>query len=281
MSSHGKKDWKHWLFETLPGKTFLGFIYGWGAAIVIVGALFKIMHWPGASIALIGGLSIEAIIFAIGAFEPQHLDLDWSKVYPELNNSKEENDELTEEENDLLEDNSLSISQQLDNMLGEAKIDSELIQSLGEGLRNLSTQTSQLNNIADASVATNEYVSNINKASKSMDALSETYVKASESLTGLSVNNETGMSYGEQLQRMSHNLSELNNIYEIQLKGTTDQIKATSQLYDNIHNMMSNLSESVDDTMKYRQNIAELSKNLSALNTVYGNMLNAMNFNRS
>jgi gliding motility-associated protein GldL len=72
------------LFETKKGKTVMGIIYGWGGAIVIIGALFKIMHWPGSSFFLIAGLGIEAAIFAISAFEPPHMDLDWTLVYPEL-----------------------------------------------------------------------------------------------------------------------------------------------------------------------------------------------------
>jgi gliding motility-associated protein GldL len=280
MSSSGKSNWKHWLFETVPGKTFLGFIYGWGAAIVIVGALFKIMHWPGSSVMLIGGLSIEAIIFIIGAFEPQHLDLDWSLVYPELKNSGEElsDDGLTEDELSL--ESGLSVTQQLDNMLIEAKIDSDLIKSLGDGMRSLTDQTSKLSNISDAIVATNDYTTSVKTAASNVEKLSSTYSKASESLLGLTENSSAGQSFGEQLQKMSQNLTELNNIYELQLKSSADYFKASSQVYDGINQLMTNLNDSVEDTMKYKENIHELSKNLGALNTIYGNMLNAMNFNR-
>ena len=74
----------------------MNMVTGFGAAIVIVGAMFKIQHWPGATIALIGGLSIEAILFILGAFEPPHMEVDWSLVYPELavSHDEEHDDEL-------------------------------------------------------------------------------------------------------------------------------------------------------------------------------------------
>lgn len=72
------------LFHTKKGKTVMGLLYGLGASIVIVGALFKIQHWPGAGIMLTVGLLTEALIFAVSAFEPPHMDIDWTLVYPEL-----------------------------------------------------------------------------------------------------------------------------------------------------------------------------------------------------
>jgi len=70
--------------QSKKGKKFMGYLYGWGAAIVIIGAMFKIQHWPGASAMLVAGLSIEAVIFFFSAFEPIHEEIDWSLVYPEL-----------------------------------------------------------------------------------------------------------------------------------------------------------------------------------------------------
>ena len=109
----------------------MGLIYGWGGAIVIIGALFKIMHWPGSSFFLIAGLGIEAAIFGISAFEPPHMDLDWTLAYPELAGMDEDG-----HGNQI---NKGSATEQLDTMLDDAKIGPELIESLGEGLRSLST----------------------------------------------------------------------------------------------------------------------------------------------
>ncbi len=259
------------------GKRFMGMVYGLGAAVVIVGALFKILHWPGANEMLTVGLLTEAVIFAISAFEKPHEDPDWSLVYPELAGMHDDEDGHNKK---AIASNKDGVSQQLDKMLEEAKVGPELIASLGNSLKTLGDNTSKLADITDASVATNEYVSSIKKASQSVDDLSDSYNKASESLTGLSMTNQDGATYGEQLQRVSKNLSELNSIYELQLRGASQHSEATAKLYTGIESLMSNLHESVADTKKYKEEMSQLTSNLTSLNTVYGNMLTAMNINR-
>ena len=260
------------VFETKKGKKIMGRRYGLGAAIVIIGALFKIEHWPGASAMLILGLSTEALIFAVSAFEPPHSEVDWTLAYPEL--AGIEDDSLTQASR---QKNSGSASQELDKMLEEAKIGPELIESLGTGFRNLSEHTSHLNNISDASVATNEFVDNIKTASNKVSDLSETYVKASENLTGLTVSADDSNAYAESLRGISAKLGELNNVYELQLKSASEHMEASSKAFEGMDSLMSNLQSSLDSTERYRENISELASNLSSLNTIYGNMLNAMN----
>lgn len=257
------------LFETKKGKKIMGLLYGLGASVVIIGALFKIEHWPGASAMLIIGLSVEALIFAVSAFEPPHSEVDWTLAYPEL--AGIEDDELT-----AVTKRSGSASQELDQMLEDAKIGPELIESLGTGFRNLADHTSQLNNISDASVATNDFVSNIQDASSKMSGLSESYEKASETLTGLSVSSEESNAYSESLRSISSKLSELNNVYELQLKAASEHMEASNNAFQGIDTLMNNLQSSIEGTEKYKENISELAKNLSSLNTIYGNMLNAM-----
>jgi gliding motility-associated protein GldL len=254
-------------------KSFMAKLYGMGAAIVIVGAMFKIMHWPGAGPMLVIGLSTEAVIFFFSAFEPPHEEVDWSLVYPELAgmHGEEMNDQKQIEEEDKG-----SLTEQLDNMLEEAKIGPELIASLGEGMRNLGTQASKLSDITDASVATNEYVSSVKSAAKNVGTLSDSYSKAAESLMGLTVNNDDSASFGDQIVKVSKNLSALNASYELQLQGSAEHLKATSKFYTGLEDLLKNLNDSVDDTKKYKDQIAQLSVNLESLNTVYGNMLNAM-----
>ncbi|MCB9194938.1 MAG: gliding motility protein GldL [Flavobacteriales bacterium] len=257
------------------------FVYGWGGAIVIVGAMFKITHWPGATVMLIAGLSIEAIIFILSAFEPLHEEVDWTLVYPELAMGHQEDahhalpevDDMIEE----VEGSDLSVVEQLDNMLAEAKIEPELIQSLGDGLRSLSATASGMGDLSKATAATDEFVGNIKSASSRVGALSEAYENASTALMGLTNTQEAGASFGEQMTKVSGNLAALNNVYEMQLKGATEHLNATEQMYGGITELMTNLHASLDDTKKYKETMAELSKNLTALNTVYGNMLNAMN----
>lgn len=264
------------------GKRLMAMVYGLGAAVVIVGALFKILHWPGANQMLTVGLLTEAVIFAISAFEAPHEDPDWTLVYPELAGMHDDEDHGASHSKKAVTSggNKDAVSQQLDKMLEEAKVGPELIESLGNSLKALGDNTAKLADITDASVATNDYVNNIKKASQSVEGLSETYVRATESLTGLSMTNEDGATYGEQLQKVSKNLSELNSVYELQLRGAQQHTQATSRFYDGIESLMTNLQDSVNDTKKYKEEMSQLTSNLTSLNTVYGNMLTAMNINR-
>lgn len=118
-------------------KNFMAKLYGWGASIVIMGALFKIQHWPGAGIMLTIGLTTEAIIFFFSAFEKPHEEPDWSLVYPELAG-------MHGEEKEEEKKKSGTVTEELDKMLEEAKIGPELLQSLGDGLRNLSSSANKL-----------------------------------------------------------------------------------------------------------------------------------------
>ena len=256
----GSKAWKN----------FMAKLYGIGAAVVIVGALFKIQHWPLADVFLILGLSTEAIIFMFSAFEPPHEDPDWSLVYPELATGEHAAGD------DFKKEDQRSITEQLDDMLESAKIEPELIESLGNGMRTLSDQARQLTDISSAATATNDYVTNLKGASDRVSSLSDSYARASESLVGLSQNVDAGKNAGESLSRMSKNLSDLNEMYEIQLRSSREKLEAANQMFEGVGELLTNLRNSVDDTKRYKDNIAQLSDNLQKLNTVYGNMLNAM-----
>ena len=253
-------------------KKILHIVASGGAAIVIVGALFKIMHWPGASPMLICGLLTEALIFLLYAFDVPHEEWDWSLPYPELVSMGGHHEEEKEEEEHG------SVTQQLDNMLEQAKIGPELIESLGNSMRSLSDNAGKIADVSNAHLATSEYVDSVKSAAKNVNGLSDSYSKAAESLMGLSLSNEAGASFGEQLSKVSHNLSALNASYELQLQGSNEHLKATSQFYDGLENLMKNLNDSVEDTRKYKTEISSLSTNLSALNNIYGNMLSAMNY---
>jgi gliding motility-associated protein GldL len=257
------------LFETKKGKTIMAIIYGVGGGIVIIGALFKIMHWPGASLFLILGLGVEACIFFVSAFEPPHMDLDWTLVYPELAGMEDGHGHGHAISNK-------PVTEQLDDMLAEAKIGPELIESLGQGLRKLGDNANKLSEISDASVATNEYTSSLKSASTRVSELADTYTQASQALTGLSDAAKSGSSTGEELQKMASTLEALNKSYEVQLAGSQQQAQTMHSMYEGINSLMTNLTDSVEDTKRYKENISELSVNLAKLNTVYGNMLTAM-----
>ena len=147
-------------------------------------------------------------------------------------------------------------------------------------MRTLSGQARKLNDISDASVATNEYVNSIKGATEKVSHLSDAYVNASESLASLQDTEFSGKTAGESLKKLTSNLNKLNEAYELQLSGSVDHLKASNQAFEGIDELLKNLRDSVEDTKRYKENISELSTNLSSLNTVYGNMLNAMNYNK-
>lgn len=261
-------------------KNFMAKLYGIGAAVVIVGALFKIQHWKGADIMLIVGLGTEAIIFIFSAFEKPHEDPDWSLVYPELAGIPDGDGHKKDKKAIAKSNTGDAVSQELDKLLSDAKIGPELVESLGKGMRSLAESTSKMTDIADANLATNDYVANVKNASQSVEKLAESYVKASASLTSVVVSNDEGKSYGEQLAVMSKKLAELNSVYDLQLEGSKGVVDSTKQYFGSVNQLMQNLSDSVADTKRYKDEIAQLGSNLEALNTVYGNMLSAMNFRK-
>jgi len=251
-------------------KRFLHLASCLGASVVILGALFKIMHWPGCNAMLIVGLGTEAFLFGLFASDIPHEEVDWTLAYPELA-GMEHHEEHSEE-------SGLTPSQQLDHMLENAKIGPELIESLGSGMKNLSESANKISDITNATAATNEYVDSVKKASSNVSNLADTYQKAANAISDLASSNDAGHSIGENLNKVSKNLSALNATYELQLQGSKAHLDATSKFYDGLHELMKNLHDSVDDTKKYRNEMSQLSGNLTALNTIYGNMLSAMNF---
>ena len=283
--SKKKGGLSEYLYGTVKGKTMVNYGMSIGASVVILGALFKIQHYPGASMMLIIGLLTEAFLFAVGSIEPQHLSTDWSKVYPELAHHEEGDEEAEGDSHEVADvvlkesnnDDELPITQQLDNMLEEAKIGPDLMESLGDGLRNFSSQAKNISDISDTSLATNDYVENVRNASTKVGELSTTYEKAASSLVSISESSTAGSEIGEHMGTISKNLGALNATYEMQLKEANNQLESSSELFGGISGLLENLNASVEDSKKYRENIAELSENISQLNTVYGNMLTAMN----
>jgi len=285
------------LVQSSGWKNFISKLYGLGASVVIIGALFKIQHWPLAGEMLTLGLLTEAVIFFFSAFEPLHEEVDWSLVYPELAGMPDE---------DAAEfavhsgrhhgavsggggggGGSVALSK-FDEMLEKAEITPDLFERLGVGMKKLSESTSNMNAMGDVSSASLKYMNTVNGANESLSKLSESYQATTKSIneTGSTYRNMAesfaavevgGKSYQQQLESLNKNLSALNAVYELQRKGADAHIKETDALYKGVQDLMKDLTDSSGDTKKYRDQISKLSENLSALNNVYGNMLSAMN----
>lgn len=269
-------------FASKGYKNLMKYVYGYGAAIVIVGALFKIQHWPGADIMLIAGLSTEAVIFGLSAMEPLHAEPNWAVYYPYL---------LPENERPQGQDLSLfpkpheigggsgsgtDSAEMVAQMMEKAKIDQALLDRLGNAMRDLSHNAEQLKSVSSAASATDSYVASLEEASAKMSTLTASYERASSSIAGLTASSGEGESFGEQMQKVSKNLAALNNVYELQLQGASANLEATTSFQGKVTEMMGNLAASVEDTKLYRENMAALAQNLTDLNNVYGNMLKAM-----
>lgn len=206
-------------FESKTGKNIMAKAYGIGAAVVILGALFKILHWPFANEMLIVGMGVEAVIFFVSAFEPIHEEWDWSLVYPELAGMEGEGrpNKTSIAQGD-------AVSQQLDKMLSEAKIGPDLIEGLGSGLKSLSTNVSSMADLSGATVATKEYADNITLANQQLTGMNNSYGRAVAALDSLSETTETfketttkvasiNATLNESLVSFDQNIQNLNKVY--------------------------------------------------------------------
>jgi len=182
--------------------SMIGSKCGWGASIVIIGALFKILHLKGADLMLMLGMGVEAFIFFLSAFEPLHEEVDWSLVYPELAGIQGE---------DKKNENPLAVSQQLDKMLADAKVGPELIEGLGTGLRSLSDNVGNMADLSGATVATREYAENIAAASTSIHGMNSSYNRAIEALDGLT---NSSSSLGSSVETFSEATNVIANVNE-------------------------------------------------------------------
>lgn len=308
-------------------------LYGIGASIVIAGALFKIQHWPGAGVILTIGMVIESVIFFVSAFEPLHVEYDWSLAYPELAGMEEEPKKVEKKKKKRKKDKDLDLdlvpeqmagqpighpvgqpyyppvsmsgTQALDDMLAKAKIGPELIESLGKGLQSLSDTASQLGTVSNAAVSSENFIKNIDGASESVVALSNSYRKTADYLnkdlmvsgeylanvqdaatavsTLANIYKETAValtdgdsSYLSELKTMASSLSSINALYELQIQNSTAQLESTTQVQEKIDNLVVNFADTAENVLKYKEQVNALSKKVTALNDIYGNMLAAM-----
>jgi gliding motility-associated protein GldL len=219
------------------------------------------------------------------------MDLDWTLVYPELAGMPDDENKHEEKK---------SITEQLDNMLEEAKIGPELIESLGAGLRSLSDNTAKLIDLSDASVAANEFANNMKTASQKIGTLSDVYDKASLSISSsigdlekassktaqaldLIANStqQQASTYSEQLQNVSKNLAALNSAYELQLKNSQENIRAAASANEGINKLLSALEESLKasqrDAISYSEHLKKSANNIESLNAAYELQLQTIN----
>ncbi len=202
--------------KSKKGKKIMNMVYGLGAAVVILGALFKIMHWPFGNEMLILGLVVEALVFAISAFEPVDDELDWSLVYPELAggaSSGSKRNTLVEDPKDAQG----ALSKKLDDMLKEAKIDGALMASLGESIKNFEGAAKNMAPTVDAIASQKKYSEEMTLAASQMESLNNLYKVQLESTSKQAEVNQAvadnAVKLKSEMESLTSNLSNLNNVY--------------------------------------------------------------------
>ncbi|TMM59513.1 gliding motility protein GldL [Maribacter algarum] len=200
-------------------KKLFNMAYGLGASVVIIGALFKILHWEfgplTGGLLLAVGLITEALIFAISAFEPVDDEYDWSLVYPELAGGAStgaQSNELAE-----IKETEASLSAKLDNLLAEAGVDAQLMESLGSSIRNFEGAAKGIAPTVDAMESTRKYSDEMVQAAAQMESLNSLYKVQLESASKQATANEEQLQNAaalkEQMESLATNLSSLNGVY--------------------------------------------------------------------
>ena len=268
---------KKGFLESRAFKLFMKYLYGLGAAVVIAGALFKIMHWPFANEMLILGMGVECVVFFVSAFEPLHEELDWGKVYPQLNEDSDADFLPLEEKEGMSAEEALALAEQ--GMSG-IELSPDLFESLSGSLEGLKSNVDKLSKIEDASVATNEYTASVRSATGKMSQLNDGYASTVDAMSSLSSSvggaAEQAGQYHEEVQRVTKNLASLNAVYEMELQDAQQHITTINKFYESLGGAMNNMVEASKDAENYRNEVASLTKNLRDLNNIYGGMLSAM-----
>ncbi len=252
------------IIKTKRWKVFMGYVYGWGASIVMIGALFKLEHLPYSGYILAVGLLTEAFIFFISAFEPPMEIPDWGKVYPELREDYEmiDFDELDQADG----------AGKFNELLKSSDITPELISKVSKGLNDLSNTARGISDISTATLATDLYVKNMGYASESMNTFAEINNKANESINN-SVN-ELADSYSNTAKQLTDSgqevIAKLNQTGEQFNSKVIESSELLAKSYEEASQTISGDLKNIGDNSKqYSEKMATLNKNLSELNSSF------------
>lgn len=251
-------------------------IVSWGATVVIVGLMFKILHWPGATWFIAGGLSAEAILFFLLGFQREDKELDWKRAYPELD--EDYNGELpVASTKKAIAAPDFAATAALDKLLADANIGPQLIGNLADGLRTFGDKVNSISRVTDAGDATIAFTAKVKQATASYDTLNTSFEKAAGNLAEIANSTVDSKAYHEQVSKMSKNLSALNAVYELELQDSSNHLKSMNKFYGDMAVTIKNFNDSATDSKQFKDEVGRLAKNLATLNSIYGNMLSAMN----
>lgn len=252
-------------------------VVSWGATVVIVGLLFKIQHWPYGGTFISIGLGAEALLFFLLGFQRDENEIDWRRAYPELDEDYTGELPTASNRKVVAGGDSFSNTAALDQMLSQAKIGPELIDSLATGLRTFGDKVSSISRVTDAGDATIAFTNKVKEATASYDSLNNAFEKASANLSELAGSNIDSKTYHDQVNKMAKNLTALNAVYELELQDSSNHLKSMNKFYQEMSTTIQTFNESAGDSKIFRDEVGRLAKNLSTLNSIYGNMLSAMN----
>lgn len=241
-------------------------VASFGAAVVIVGALFKIVHWTGANEMLMVGMFTEAAIFILFGVlymkaKPEK-DYNWEKVYPELVGDAP------------------AIVRQTGNGLNALAnapgLDADAIANLTKSLKGLSDTANSLQEISKVAGATNDFVQSLNSSSQSLGALNKTVSEANSSLGAIAISSTETAKYTQQYAKAGDQLAALNAVYEAEIQESSKQLKAMTAYYGHVNATSEQIASSAKDAELFKAELAKLNANIQSLNQVYGSMLTAM-----
>jgi gliding motility-associated protein GldL len=271
-------------FQELLYSTIMPKVYGIGASIVITGAMFKLLHLTGAGAMLGVGLTTEAIIFFLSAFEPKKQEPDWTKVYPEL---AEDYDGPVGARAGGRVKSGDSVSKKLDALMESNKIGPELVESLGRGMNRLAETSHKLGRLGEAATATTQYADSMKAAASTVERVNKSYGESVNNMVAMAnVSREAAEQMGNvskdskeyhmQVQSVTKNLGALNAVYEMELQDANSHIKAMNKFYSNLTGSMESMAQATQDAEQFKVEINKLTSNLTKLNNIYGGMINAM-----
>ena len=262
-------------------KTFMGYLYGWGASIVMVGAYFKLTHIPGADAMLAIGLGVEALIFFMSAFEPQHVEYAWDNVFVELEedwDGKSRTQFATTNAGGSAASNLTDAEDaMLSKMLEKMNVSEDTFKKLGRGIDKLAENAGQMADITNAMAATTNYAVAMDRATKSIADFSNAYIQTNQKLSDSLGKLDFSALDGNTIKKVASSMTSLNSIYELQLQGAEQTSAASKALTETMNKYMDNLNASSQNAGQLNQQLTQLSQRLTALNNVYGGMLSAMN----
>jgi gliding motility-associated protein GldL len=264
-------------FKTQRGQVVLNFIFAFFAAVVILGALFKIRHWPFADEMITLGLASEVIVFLVMAFMvPPPEEPHWQRYFPDINLHPDLDPNFKPTPLTLPGTNGNPALTKLEDMLKEADITPANLGRLGENFKKFGGTVEKMSDITDVVNATSDYSKKTREAATALSTMKDAYLGADGSIQHFNQAADGTKQFHEQVQVLTKNLSSLNTIYELELQDTNNHLKAMNQFYSNLVQASQAMEGSVTDAKKAHDQIALLANNLGRLNNIYGNMLSAM-----